>query len=144
METNCGERKESARLAVMGGCCRLGGGPRWVAKSSCRPQESTWAQRGLVVVVHDCRKNHSGSSKSKKPMSAVELCTKVTESNVKFATYPLIGYIVVKIKHVRVFHLFFFCLYSPVSWLVSNFVILMDILGIKQNHGLTLAKEYIP
>ncbi|XP_078372624.1 uncharacterized protein LOC144656263 [Oculina patagonica] len=36
---------------------------------------------------HDCRKNHSGSSKSMEPLSAVELFNKVTESNVKFSTY---------------------------------------------------------
>lgn len=36
---------------------------------------------------HDCRKNHSGSSKSMEPLAAVELFNKVTKSNVKFSIY---------------------------------------------------------
>ena len=36
---------------------------------------------------HDCRKNHSGSSKAMEPFSAVELFKMVIESKVKFSTY---------------------------------------------------------
>ena len=36
---------------------------------------------------HDCRKNHTGSSKSMEPLAAVELFNKVAESNVKFSIY---------------------------------------------------------
>lgn len=36
---------------------------------------------------HDCRKNHSGSSKSMEPLAAVELFNEVTKSNVKFSIY---------------------------------------------------------
>ena len=36
---------------------------------------------------HDCRKNHSGSSKSMEPLAAVQLFNKVTKSNAKFSVY---------------------------------------------------------
>ena len=36
---------------------------------------------------HDCRKNHSGSSKAMEATAAVELFKNVTKSNVKFSTY---------------------------------------------------------
>ena len=36
---------------------------------------------------HDCRKNHSGSSKAMEASAAVKLFTNVTKSNVKFSTY---------------------------------------------------------
>ena len=36
---------------------------------------------------HDCRKNHSGSSKSVEPLAVVQLFNKVTKSNAKFSVY---------------------------------------------------------
>ncbi|CAB4015843.1 exonuclease R569, partial [Paramuricea clavata] len=36
---------------------------------------------------HDCRKNHSGSSKGMEPTAAVELFNNITKHNAKYATY---------------------------------------------------------
>jgi DNA polymerase III epsilon subunit-like protein len=37
--------------------------------------------------IHDCRKNHTGSSKSMEPLSAVELFQNATNYNMKYSTY---------------------------------------------------------
>ena len=44
VEKNRGERKTPAGMAFVGGCCRIGGRPGWMAQSSGRPQDSSWAR----------------------------------------------------------------------------------------------------
>ena len=53
---------------------------------ACRSCESA-KRTGRQPKQHDCRKNHSGSSKAMEASAAVELFTNVTKSNVKFSTY---------------------------------------------------------
>lgn len=53
---------------------------------ACRSCEAT-KMAGRQPKQHDCRKNHSGSSKATEASAAVELFTNVTKSNVKFSTY---------------------------------------------------------
>jgi hypothetical protein len=36
---------------------------------------------------HDCRKNHTGSSKAMEPISAVELFNNAPKQGVKYSTY---------------------------------------------------------
>ena len=42
---------------------------------------------GKKVKKHDCRRNHSGSSKAMEPISAVQMFNNAINSNVKFSTY---------------------------------------------------------
>lgn len=55
-------------------------------KKACRTCEAA-KRAGRQPKKHDCRKNHSGSSKAMEASAAVELFTNVTKSNVKFSTY---------------------------------------------------------
>ena len=53
---------------------------------ACRSCESA-KRAGRQPKQHDCRKNHSGSSKAMEASAAVELFTNVAKSNVKISTY---------------------------------------------------------
>lgn len=53
---------------------------------ACRSCDAA-KKAGRQAKQHDCRKNHSGSSKAMEASAAVELFTNVTKSNVKFSTY---------------------------------------------------------
>ena len=55
-------------------------------KKACRTCEAA-KRAGRQPKKHDCRKNHSGSSKAMEASAADELFTNVTKSNVKFSTY---------------------------------------------------------
>ena len=45
------------------------------------------ARNHLQSRIHDCRKNHTGSSKSMEPLSAVQLFQKATKLNMKYSRY---------------------------------------------------------
>ena len=53
---------------------------------TCRVCEHA-AKHHIQPRKHDCRKNHTGSSKSMEPLSAVELFQNATQYNIKYATY---------------------------------------------------------
>ena len=53
---------------------------------SCRFCENA-KKFGETATKHDCRKNHSASSKVMEPACPVELFNSVTQSNVKFSVY---------------------------------------------------------